>query len=316
MIDLTKIKTYPLSQRKNKVSIKDFLVPQSDPIILNKIADLFPDVLMAKNLKNAASAIVQAREKGKEFALMMGAHLIKCGLSLIIIDLLKKEVITHIALNGAGAIHDFEIACIGETSEDVAEALEDGSFGMAEETASYLNQAYKDGALEGIGAGEAVSKMIEKQNLPHKEYSIFYNAMKAEVPITVHSSIGTDIIHQHPSCSGEALGKTSYADFLKFADTLSKLQGGVIFNLGSSVILPEVFLKALTIVRNLGYAVDKFTAVNMDMLDHYRPRVNVLNRPTQKGGSRFFLQGPVEILLPLLYYEIIAEINNNQYIIQ
>lgn len=308
MIDLGKVKTYPLSRRKNKVSIRDFIKLIDDRAVLENVENLFPPILAGKNLREVIRAITTARQNSRGVILMMGAHAIKCGLSPLIIQLMKKGMLTHLATNGASAIHDFEIAYQGETSEDVAMALEDGTFGMADETGRYLNQAYIRGAREDRGMGESVSLLIDEMNLPHREYSLFYNAKASGVPVTVHTSIGTDIIHQHPACSGEALGKTSYTDFKRLADSLTMLEGGVIFNMGSAVILPEVFLKALTVVRNLGHHVKKFTAVNLDMFDHYRPRVNVLNRPTQGGGKAYFLQGAMEILLPLLTYGILSRI--------
>ena len=303
MIDFNKITTYPISQRKSKVTVDDFVkISDNIPEIARTIEVLFPDILMGKDIRKVIEAIVTARNNGGEVALMMGAHAIKCGLSPLLIKLVDEGIVTHIATNGAGAIHDFEIAFSGKTSEDVAAGLEDGTFGMAEETGYHLNEAYIRGASENLGMGESVSRMIDEMNLPFREYSLFYRAAKAGVPVTVHTSIGTDIIHQHPHCSGEAIGKVSYTDFRRLADTLSRLEGGVIFNLGSAVILPEVFLKALTVVRNLGNPVLNFTAVNLDKFDHYRPRVNVLDRPTRTGGKSWFLQGPMEILLPIIVY--------------
>jgi len=307
MIDPQKIRTYPLSTRKNKVSIDDFVKPSMSGGLPANITDIFPDILAGKDIKDLVNAIQKCRREKKEFVLMMGAHAIKCGLSPLIIEMLKNGIITHLAGNGAVAIHDFEIALIGETSEDVAIAIEDGSFGMAHETGYHLNQAYIRGAEENRGMGESVIDLMKRISPPHRDYSIINAASKSGVPVTIHTSIGTDIIHQHPSCNGSALGKTSYHDFLKFADTLSRLEGGIIFNLGSAVILPEVFLKALTVVRNLGREVKNFTAVNLDMIDHYRPRVNVLNRPTQSGGKRIFLRGSMEILIPLIYYGVFAD---------
>lgn len=307
MIDFNKITTYPVGLRKSKVSVEDFVkIPDDIPEIARIIDIIFPDILTGKDIREVISAIVKARKNRREVVLMMGAHAIKCGLSPLLIKLLEEGTVTHIATNGAGAIHDFEVAYSGKTSEDVAAGLEDGTFGMAEETGYYLNEAYIRGASENLGMGESVSRMIEELNPPYKEYSLFYKAKQAGIPITVHTSIGTDIIHQHPHCSGEAIGKVSYTDFRRLADTLSKLEEGVIFNLGSAVILPEVFLKALTVVRNLGFPVLNFTAVNLDKFDHYRPRVNVLDRPTRTGGKSYFLQGPMEILLPIIVYGVVS----------
>lgn len=307
MIDFNKITTYPIAERKSKVSVDDFVkIPPDIPQIAHSINVLFPDILMGHDIREVIKAIVSAGKDNREVVLMMGAHAIKCGLSPLLIKLVDEGIVTHIATNGAGAIHDFEIAFTGRTSEDVAAGLEDGTFGMAEETGYHLNEAYIRGAAGNLGMGESVSRIIDEMDLPFKEYSLFYCAARAGVPITVHTSIGTDIIHQHPHCSGEALGKVSYTDFRRLADTLSRLEQGVVFNLGSAVILPEVFLKALTVVRNLGNPVLNFTAVNLDKFDHYRPRVNVLDRPTRTGGKSWFLQGPMEILLPIIVYGVIA----------
>ncbi|MCE1248102.1 MAG: hypothetical protein LWY06_15790 [Firmicutes bacterium] len=307
MIDLSKIKTYPLKERKNKAGIRDFVKLCGKPEDYEKLMGIFPDILAVSNIKSCVEAIRKSRENGKPFVLMMGAHSIKCGLSPLIIEMMEKGIITHFATNGASAIHDFEIAYMGETSEDVAIALEDGTFGMAYETAHYLNDAYIKGAAQNKGMGGSVSDLIDEMNLPYRDYSIFYRAAKAGVKATIHTAIGTDIIHQHPGCSGEALGKVSHIDFHRFADTLSELDGGTVMNLGSAVLLPEVFLKALTIVRNLGYNTKNFTAVNIDMVDHYRPRVNVLNRPTSGGGKKLFLQGPIELFLPLIVHGLFAK---------
>jgi hypothetical protein len=309
MIDLSKIKTYPLAERKNKASVKDFTAPCGKPKPPEEFFSIFPDILAVNGIKQTIEAIKKSRQNGKPFVLMMGAHSIKCGLSPLIIEMMEKGIITHFATNGASAIHDFEIAYMGETSEDVATALEDGTFGMAFETGHYLNDAYIKGAAADKGMGESVGDLIDEMNLPFSKYSIFYRAKKAGVLATIHTAIGTDIIHQHPGCSGEALGKVSHLDFHRFADSLSRLDGGTVVNLGSAVLLPEVFLKALTIVWNLGYNTKNFTAVNIDMVDHYRPRVNVLNRPTSGGGKKIFLQGPIELFLPLLVHGLFGSMD-------
>ena len=292
MINFKKIKTYSIKERKNLVSVKDF----------SKIDDesLFPDIYAGKAFKNVVKAIREAKKNDKKVIWMMGAHVIKCGLSPWIIELMKKKVISHIATNGAGSIHDFEIAMIGETSEDVADTIEDGSFGMAEETGKLMNEAIKKGAQSNIGYGSSIGKAIYESTMPYKEKSIFYWAYKLGIPTSVHVAIGTDIIHQHPSCDGASLGKTTFEDFKIITDSVSKLEGGVVLNFGSSVILPEVFLKAITIARNLGFTVKKFTAANFDMIMHYRPRVNVVIRPTSMGGHGYNIAGQHEIMIPLL----------------
>ena len=218
---------------------------------------------------------------------------------------MKKGIIKHIAMNGAGPIHDFELALIGETSEYVEDTIEDGTFGMIEETGKILNEAIKEGAKNNFGFGYSIGKKISDLNLPNKEYSILYNAYKLKVPITVHVAIGTDIIHQHPNCDGASIGKTTYHDFRLMAESVSKLESGVIINAGSAVILPEVFLKALTITRNLGYKVENITAANLDMINHYRPRENVVTRPTSLGGKGYNIIERHEKTIPTLHRKIV-----------
>jgi hypothetical protein len=271
--------------------------------------DSLPDVLIGTNLKELIKAINQAYNRKKAILWAFGAHVIKCGISPIIIELMKKGIISAVALNGAGIIHDFEIALIGQTSEDVKENLSDGSFGMAYETGAFINQAIKDGAKDDIGIGEAVGKMISTQKLKYRQYSILYHGFELNIPVTVHVAIGTDIVHQHPDASGEAIGKGSMIDFRIFTNQVAKLgNGGVFLNIGSAVIIPEVFLKALTIARNLGYKVEGFITANFDMFTHYRPMTNVVKRPILKGGRSFSFIGHHEIMIPLLAFGIMEEI--------
>jgi len=272
MLDFQKIKTIPIKQRKNKMGIKDMIIPDQSSIKTN-----------SEDIKKLAEKIIEAKKQNKQIIVMLGAHVIKVGMSLLIIDLMKQGFITHIAMNGAVPIHDFEIALIGETSEYVENTLEDGTFGMSEETGSLMNQAIIEGSKNNIGLADSIALKIE--NLKNKEHSILYHAKQLNIPITSHSAIGTEIIHQHPECDGAAIGQTTYKDFKTFANSISKLEDGVIINLGSAVIMPEVFLKALTIVRNLNISVKKFTAANLDMINHYRPLVNVVQRPTSLGGT-------------------------------
>jgi len=212
-----------------------------------------------------------------------------------------SNIIKHIAMNGAGPIHDFEIAYQGATSEYVEKNIENGTFGMAEETGRYMNEAIIEGSRLNMGLGEAIGKKILDMDLKYKQYSIVATAYSLGVPLTVHSAIGTEIIHQHPSCDGAAIGKTTYEDFKRITDSISKLERGVVINLGSAVILPEVFLKAFTIARNLGYEIKNFTAANLDMIDHYRPRVNVVERPTSLGGKGYIIIGKHQQTVPTLY---------------
>ena len=298
MLNFNKIKTISIKQRKNKVKLSDLVKPENSKVIIN-----------SKDFDELTEQIVNAHKNKKQIIMMIGAHVIKVGMSLLIIDLMKKGIIKHIAMNGAGPIHDFELALIGETSEYVEKTIEDGTFGMIEETGSILNEAINEGAKNNLGMGYSIGKKINDMNLPNKEYSILYNAYKLNIPVTVHVAIGTDIIHQHPSCDGAAVGKTSYHDFKIFAESISKLNDGIALNVGCAVILPEVFLKALTIARNLGFKVEKITAANFDMIDHYRPRENVVHRPTSLGGKGFIIIEKHEKTIPTLHRKIIDSLN-------
>ncbi len=297
MIDFSKIKTYPIKKRKNIVKLGD----------LDDINDKV-ELLNHPGLKELADAIVKAKKNKKKVILMIGGHVVKTGMSRYIIDLMKRKIIDHIAMNGAVSIHDFELALIGETSEDVATNIEDGTFGMAEETGAYMNEAINKGAKEGLGYGTIIGKMIYQKDLKHKDISILANAYELGIPATVHVAIGTDIIHQHPSCDGAAIGKATYEDFKIFTDSLSKLDEGVIINLGSAVIMPEVFLKSITIVRNLGYKVENITAANIDMINHYRPKVNVVERPTSLGGKGITIIAKHQQSVPTLYKLVTKEL--------
>lgn len=290
MLDFNKIKTYPIKNRKNKFNIRDIIPLEKSGILSYN-----------KDLEYLVESIKKARKDDEQFILMMGAHLIKLGLSNFIIDLMQKKYITHTAMNGASSIHDFELAYIGATSEDVAENIKNGSFGMSHETGHYLNKAAKTASEKNTGLGYEIGKLIS-EICNYKESSILYQAYKLNIPSTVHTAIGTDIIYQHPECDSAALGKSSYQDFKILAESISKLEEGVIVNLGSAVILPEVFLKAFTIARNLGYEIKNFTSANLDMINHYRPRVNVVERPTSLGGKGFIIIEKHEKSIPTLHY--------------
>ncbi len=307
-IDLAKLKTYPISKRKSKVASRDFAKPPSKGCMFSDFYDSLPNISSGNMFRQVVDAIVLAHKNKRPVIAMMGSHVIKCGLNPVIIELIKKEIITAIALNGSGAIHDFEIALIGKTSEDVSEALKDGSFGMAKETALYLNGAIGEAVERDIGMGQAIGQVIGEEKMPFKDQSLLYNCVKHNVPSTVHVAIGTDIIHQHPSCDGANLGEASRRDFHNFIKVCSDLGGGVVLNIGSSVILPEVFLKAINVARNLGYKVKDFTACNLDMINHYRPYQNVVKRPVTSGGTGYTIIGHHEIMIPLLAQSIIEKI--------
>ncbi len=272
-----------------------------------------PDVLVAADFRAVVTAIVNAARAGRAVVVMVGGHIVKTGVAPLIIDLMERRVITHLAMNGSGAIHDYEIARFGATSEDVARGLVDGTFGMAEETGRGMNEAFIAGMKSGWGMGEAVARALEQIPLAHPEMSLLLAAQRLGIPCTVHAAIGAEIIHQHPAANGAAIGDTSHRDFRRLAASLPALDGGgVVLNLGSAVIMPEVFLKALTIARNLhAPKPTNFTTCDMDMIRHYRPRVNVVLRPTNPGGKGYEITGHHEIMIPLLAWAVVAELERS-----
>ncbi len=300
-IDLSRIKTISIHDRTSKIRREDLAAVYNAGGSFRDFLSALPPILKSNDFKAVVDAMVSARKQGKEVVWMMGAHVIKCGLAPIIIDLMDRKILTMICMNGAGAIHDLELAFFGHTSEDVAENLVDGTFGMSRETAELVNGALFSGQKEGIGYGESIGKRLSDDDVPNKDISIFAAGYGLGIPITVFVGIGTEITHQHPSADGRVIGELSMRDFRIITDQLCKLdKGGIVINVGSSVILPEVFLKALTIVRNLGYPAEGFTAVNFDMIQQYRPYENVVSRPTLTGGSGFTITGHHEIMIPLL----------------
>ena len=306
-LSLKSVKTYSLCARASKVSLKSFAKPPVKGDSLKAFVEKLPDAFAAGDFRSVVKAIVSARRKGRPVILGMGAHPIKLGLGPVIIELMTKGVLTAIATNGASTVHDFEIALAGHTSEDVAMELCRGSFGMAQETGRGVNRAIKKGVKKGYGIGKSLGEYIRKGEFPHKSRSIFSAACELGIPATVHVAIGTDIIHMHPGADGAAIGKGSMIDFRLFSSVVADLEGGVYINLGSAVILPEVFLKALNVARNLGNKVEDITTVNMDFVQHYRPRENVLKRPTAMKGRNFALTGHHEIMFPLLAAAVIEE---------
>ncbi len=309
MIKAQKVKRYSLKTRLSKVNKGDFaLAPGKGKSFVDFLSSL-PNILKARDLKAVAVNIVAARKKNKGVIFMAGAHVIKCGLNPVLIELIKQKVITCICLNGAGIIHDFEIAFQGKTSEDVAENLKSGKFGMGRETADFLNRAATLGVKDGWGLGYAVANKIATTNLAHKDLSLLYNAYKYKVPVCVFVGVGTDIIHQHPSFDAASTAQGSLRDFHILVKQIVKLnQGGVVLNFGSAVLLPEVFLKALNLTRNLGNPVKEFTTVNFDMIYQYRCAQNVVSRPTSSGGQGYYIIGHHEIMLPLLAQSIMEKI--------
>lgn len=309
--DLSGVKTYPIAERKNKVSIEnDFAGDIRAGMSVSALLASLPRQLGAEALTGVIDAVAAAREKGKPVVLAMGAHVIKCGLQPVLKRLIEADVITAIALNGAGSVHDYEISLIGATSEDVGAVLHCGTFGMAEETGRDINRALKKGVSEGLGYGESVGRFIIGNNNPHREYSLMAACIEKEIPVTVHVAVGTDIIHQHPEADGGVIGQASFTDFRILTSVVSELgDGGVYLNIGSAVLLPEVFLKALSIAQNLGRHVDHFTTANFDMQQHYRPLQNVVKRPTSGKSQGYTVTGHHEIMLPLLAAGILDRLN-------
>ena len=299
-IDRSRVTTTRARQRKSKVNVTQEAVPHVAGGSFAGFLDGLPELLGAADLRRVIDAGVRAQRKDKLLLWGFGAHFIKVGLAPVLVDLLERGFVGGIMMNGAGCVHDLELAMMGRTSEDVAEALDDGTFGMAGETAEKLNGAILRGDAAGLGMGEAIGREILEGGYPHKDRSVLATAARLGVPVTVHVAIGTDIHHMHPGADGAALGATSFRDFETAAALVASLEGGVYFNVGSAVILPEVFLKALALARNLGRRVRRFTTVDLDFIRHYRPRVNVVERPTRLGGTGISLTGHHEILVPLL----------------
>ena len=308
IIDFSKVKQVPFSYRDNKVRIDDFCdVPSPNPSFEDFFHSL-PKILKGNEIIEIVDKIIDAYQNKKTVLLMIGAHVIKCGLNPILIEWMNKGIISALAGNGACAIHDFEIAMWGKTSEDVAKNIENGTFGMVKETGNTINKAVIEGAKNDLGFGESVGKKLIENNAPYNSYSLLATSYKKNMPMTIHVAIGTDIVHQHPTADGAAIGKTSYQDFRRFTSVVSTLgEGGVVLNFGSAVIMPEVFLKALTVVRNLGYEVKNFITANFDMNQHYRPTVNVVKRPVLSGGKGYAITGHHEIMIPLLSAGIFAQ---------
>lgn len=310
LFDLSQVKTYPLSSRKSKVGVDAFAAVPKPGGSFAGFMNALPDILAAKNLKEIVSRIVTARKSGRPVILGMGAHPIKVGLNPLIIHLMEREIINALALNGACIVHDTELAMIGQTSEDVDAEIGGGAFGMAEETGRVVNESIKRGHANCIGLGEAVGQAIVAGNYTYTNQSLLAAGYRLGVPVTVHVAMGTDIVHMHPAADGAAIGATSHTDFRKFASIVADLEGGVYINLGSAVIMPEVFLKALTLVRNVGHQVKDFTTVNMDFIQGYRPNTNVVRRPTMTGGKGYSLTGHHEIMFPLLVAAVLEELDN------
>ncbi len=307
-LDFTKIRTIPLQRRAHKVQASALAKPWVKGGSLARFLDSIPHILVAEDFRRVVEATVTAVRNQRPVVVMMGAHVIKCGLNPILIDLMRRGAINAIATNGAGAIHDFELALAGETSEDVQTGLDDGTFGMVDETGRLMNTALANGVRQGWGAGRALGEAIRQAGYAHSHLSILQEGVARNIPVTIHVAIGTDIIHQQPTADGAVLGAASYRDFQNFAAVVARLEGGVVLNIGSAVIMPEVFLKALTVARNLGNVVDHFTTATFDMNRHYRPTENVVRRPTHKGGQGYYIIGHHELLVPLWAAAVIEQL--------
>jgi hypothetical protein len=313
-VDLAAVRTVPIARRPNKVRAEEFASPPpgGKRTFAAFLASL-PDVLVARDFVRVIDAIAQAKQRDRAVVVMLGGHVVKTGLAPLLIDLMRRGIITHLAMNGSAAIHDYEIARFGGTSEDVAAGLRDGTFGMAEETGRGLNDAFTAGMREKLGMGESIAVALESiAELAHPELSVILGAHRLGLPVTVHAALGAEIIHQHPAANGAAIGDTSHRDFRRLAASLPFLHdGGVVLNLGSAVIMPEVFLKALTIARNLGAGKPTgFTTCDLDMQRHYRPRVNVVQRPTLEGGNGYEITGHHELMVPLLAWGVVEKLES------
>ncbi len=308
-IDLSGIKTYPLSERKSKVSTGQFATKWEKGSGFNTFLESLPDILAGSDIRSVISSIAKAYMENRTVIFAMGAHVIKVGLNPLVIDLMERGIISSVAMNGAGIIHDLEIAMAGQTSEDVAESIGSGNFGMVRETCGFLSKAINMSGMEETGLGRAVGNAIINDNLQHMDKSILAAGARLNIPVTVHIAIGTDIIHMHPEFDPEKAGSASHRDFRTLASAVASLEKGVYLNVGSAVILPEVFLKAVTLVRNLGHKLDQFTTVNMDFIKQYRSITNVVNRPTAEGGRGFNMIGHHEIMLPLIAAGVIEMID-------
>jgi hypothetical protein len=298
--DLSAVSTYPLASRPSKVTVQDFARPVGAGATVRDLLASLPNVLAAADLRAVAGAIVGARARPAPVIWAIGAHVLKVGLGPVLVDLMARGFVSALATNGAGLIHDFEIALGGATSEDVEAALGPGTFGMAEETGRDLNEALTAGVARGLGLGQAVSAWLLERDPPFGAASVFAQAARLGIPVTVHVALGTDITHMHPAASGAAIGEGSLRDFRYFTSSVSRLKDGVFLNCGSAVVLPEVFLKAVALARNRGIDLSGLTTVNFDFVRHYRPQTNVVQRPTRGIGRGFSIVGHHELLVPLL----------------
>jgi hypothetical protein len=297
------LKTVPIDERGGKVQVEHFARPYRKGDGVAGLLDSLPKILAADAFRGVIEAVRRAKAQKRAILWGMGGHVVKCGLADILLDLMRRGWVTGFVMNGAASIHDFEIAIAGQTSEDVEAVLPDGRFGAAEETGREMNLALSEGARDGLGMGEALGRRLDKLAKPEfAAHSMVASAYRANVPVTVHVAVGTDTPHTHPAADGPAIGAGTHRDFRLLCSLVRGLNdGGVYLNVGSAVVLPEVFLKAVSVVRNLGYPLANFTTVNFDFLQHYRPKLNVVERPHAKSGGRgYAVTGHHELMIPLL----------------
>jgi len=305
-LDLSGVRTYPLANRKSKVTVADFARPYTAGSSLAEFLDTLPNILAVPTLRALAADVRAARTRGKPCLWGLGAHVIKVGLAPVLIDLMERGYVSGLALNGAGIVHDFEVATVGQTSEEVADGLGSGDFGMARETGEQINRAVVEGDRDGLGLGAALGRWIADRRPPHVQASLLAAAQRLGLPVTVHVALGTDIVHMHPACDPAAVGRATHLDFRLLAGQVAELGGGGVYlNVGSAVLLPEVFLKAVTLARNLGHELKDFATANLDFIQSYRPNTNVVQRPTRGVGRGYSLTGHHEIMLPLLAASIL-----------
>lgn len=307
-INLEKIETYDLETRPSKVTVSSFAQPITGRDSIGEFLSKLPDILAVRSIRQLAERIKRAKEREKPIIWGIGGHVVKTGLAPILIDLLERGFVTAVAANGSVLVHDTEIALVGFTSEDVDASLDSGDFGAARETGEILNSAARKGMRDGIGLGEAMGREVVFRHPAHQNYSLLCQTYEKQIPFTAHLSVGADIGHFHPSADGAALGGTSHTDFRLFCSIVRQMNGGGVYlNIGSAVMLPEIFLKSVTVVRNLGFELRDITTANFDFIQHYRPLTNVVRRPTAGGaGKGFSVTGHHEIMIPLLAAQILA----------
>ena len=306
-LDLERVNTYPLASRPSKVTTEDFARPISEEPLLAEFLSSLPNILAVNSLRQIAAHLRRARELGKPIIWGLGGHVVKTGMSPVIIDLMRRGFVSAVAANGSVLVHDAEIALVGSTSEDVDASLGTGAFGAADETGKLLNEAARQGARNRTGLGEALGRVLVERDPPHKGFSLLCAAYQSRIPFTAHLTIGADIAHFHPSTDGAALGETTHTDFRLLAEMVRRMDGGGVYlNIGSAVVLPEIFLKAVTLVRNLGHTLQEITTANFDFIQSYRPLTNVVRRPVADGaGQGYSITGHHELTIPLLAAEIL-----------